>query len=317
MRVLAVLLAIFALQGSARAGARDDTLATLEAMRGGWSGAGLAARVNEGEGNDIRLGERIRFHFESAQDAWLFVVHVDSHGVGTVLFPDGMQIRSGAPMSFPAADDLLLEAVPPLGKEVVYVVASRSPLTAGDLGLADMRGPTVFEAADTVDLARRLADAVAARPARDVAIVRIDQRIIGRDEGEYTSADIRGYFTTRTRSLQRPALDLHLHFESGASELTPKALRSLDALGRALASPDLAEWRFVIEGHTDEVGDADYNLVLSNRRAVAAKTYLINEHGIAAARLETLGRGESRPLDPGTSDEARAANRRVVIELDQ
>ncbi len=317
MRVLAVLLAITALGGSARAGDRDDTLAALEGMRGDWSAAGLDVRVNEGGGHDIRLGDRVRFHFESAQDAWLFVLHVDSHGVGTVLFPDGMQIGGGAPMSFPSDDDLLLEAVPPLGEEVVYVIASRTPLTVGDLDLRKMRGPTVFEAKDTVDLARRLADAVAERPASDVAIARVDQRIIGREEGEYTSADIRGYFTSRTRSLQRPALDLHLHFGSGSSDLTPKARRSLDALGRALTSPDLAEWKFVIEGHTDDIGDAAYNDKLSERRAESAKTYMIDAHGIAAARLTTVGRGESRPLESGTSTEARAANRRVVIELDQ
>jgi peptidoglycan-associated lipoprotein len=65
-----------------------------------------------------------------------------------------------------------------------------------------------------------------------------------------------------------------------------------------------------VEGHADQRGSDEYNLALSNRRAAAAKRFLI-EQGIGPGRLETAGFGEERPLDPGQSESAWASNRRA------
>ena len=51
-----------------------------------------------------------------------------------------------------------------------------------------------------------------------------------------------------------PTVNLTVNFANGSAELTPDAIRTLDELGRALASKDLAAYRFRIEGHTDTVG---------------------------------------------------------------
>src|SRR5262249_43199705 len=67
--------------------------------------------------------------------------------------------------------------------------------------------------------------------------------------------------------------------------------------------------RSQIEGHTDERGTAQYNLVLGERRANAAKQYLTTA-GINPARLSTISYGEERPLDPGHDEAAWARNRR-------
>ena len=53
-----------------------------------------------------------------------------------------------------------------------------------------------------------------------------------------------------------PAVNLTVNFANGSADLTPDAIRTLDALGRALASQDLAGYRFRIEGHTDTVGSS-------------------------------------------------------------
>ncbi|MGQ9646168.1 MAG: peptidoglycan-associated lipoprotein Pal [Thermodesulfobacteriota bacterium] len=64
-----------------------------------------------------------------------------------------------------------------------------------------------------------------------------------------------------------------------------------------------------IEGHCDERGTNEYNMALGERRANAAKRYLISL-GISSDRISTISYGEERPLDPGHNEEAWAKNRR-------
>lgn len=68
--------------------------------------------------------------------------------------------------------------------------------------------------------------------------------------------------------------------------------------------------KILIEGHTDERGSVAYNLALGERRAVAARDYLVTL-GIARQRLSTISYGEERPADPGHNEEAWAKNRRA------
>ena len=67
-----------------------------------------------------------------------------------------------------------------------------------------------------------------------------------------------------------------------------------------------------VGGHTDNVGAAEYNLKLSNARAMAVKDWLI-AHGVAAARVASHGYGDTRPLVPNTTDENRFKNWRVEL----
>ncbi len=69
--------------------------------------------------------------------------------------------------------------------------------------------------------------------------------------------------------------------------------------------------KFRIEGHTDNDGDDAYNQKLSEQRAYAVKSMLVNS-GISAARLETKGYGETKPVDDNSTPEGKANNRRVV-----
>jgi peptidoglycan-associated lipoprotein len=69
-------------------------------------------------------------------------------------------------------------------------------------------------------------------------------------------------------------------------------------------------WQITVEGHCDERGTAEYNLSLGERRAVAAKTYLVSL-GVAAERLRTVSYGKEFPFDPGHDESAYAKNRRA------
>ena len=66
-----------------------------------------------------------------------------------------------------------------------------------------------------------------------------------------------------------------------------------------------------IEGHCDERGTREYNLALGERRATAAKNYLVSL-GVDASRLTTVSYGKERPIDPASTEAAWAQNRRAV-----
>ncbi len=120
------------------------------------------------------------------------------------------------------------------------------------------------------------------------------------------SQDTRGIEIVSPKSA---VLDIKFAFDSAV--LTPTARTILDQLGTALARDELADDRFLIEGHTDAKGSEAYNLALSERRAVSAGDYLRDAHGIAADRLSYTCKGESEPLDP--ADPENAVNRRIEV----
>ena len=119
--------------------------------------------------------------------------------------------------------------------------------------------------------------------------------------------------TAMPRQAPAPSVNLTVTFTSGSAELTPQAVRTLDELGKALASPDLAAFRFRVEGHTDTVGDDAMNQALSERRAAAVVQHLTARFGIPASRLEAVGLGESRPLVPTGDKVNEPRNRRVQV----
>ncbi len=83
-----------------------------------------------------------------------------------------------------------------------------------------------------------------------------------------------------------------------------------------------AEWlknhknaQVIIEGHCDERGTVEYNLALGERRANAAKKYLVSL-GVEADRLKTVSYGKERPIDPRHNEEAWAKNRRAEFIIE-
>jgi outer membrane protein OmpA-like peptidoglycan-associated protein len=110
-----------------------------------------------------------------------------------------------------------------------------------------------------------------------------------------------------------PNANLAVDFETGSAELTPRAMATLDQLGKALTSPELSAYNFKIAGHTDTVGDPSINQTLSDQRAQAVKSYLEAKFGISDARLQAVGLGENDLLDPTPPQTPDQRNRRVQI----
>jgi outer membrane protein OmpA-like peptidoglycan-associated protein len=105
-----------------------------------------------------------------------------------------------------------------------------------------------------------------------------------------------------------------VYFELGEATLKPESFNLLQQVALILRSnPDIT--KIEIAGHTDRVGPADENLILSQERAQAVKTYLVQQGGIDPARLVPKGYGETRPLVAPEGRKAQADNRRVEFKI--
>jgi peptidoglycan-associated lipoprotein len=97
-------------------------------------------------------------------------------------------------------------------------------------------------------------------------------------------------------------------FDYDSADLSPAGKTALDENAGVLKK--YGTWVLTIEGHCDERGTPEYNLALGERRAVAARTYLV-ALGVAADRLRTVSYGKEFPFDAGHDENAWAKNRRA------
>ena len=111
---------------------------------------------------------------------------------------------------------------------------------------------------------------------------------------------------------EKPNVDLSIQFEFDSAKVLPESRPLLDNLAKAINSDKLRGFTFVVEGHTDIVGSADYNQKLSNQRALSVLAYLASK-GVSKERLKALGKGSTELLMPDKPDAAE--NRRVRIIL--
>jgi OmpA-OmpF porin, OOP family len=102
--------------------------------------------------------------------------------------------------------------------------------------------------------------------------------------------------TSSDSSGEERRINLDIRFGNDSDSLTAAAHGQLDQLGTALNSPELAHARFVIAGHTSSSGAAQHNRQLSEARAQAVRSYLIERCRIAPERLQAVGYGADRPL---------------------
>lgn len=101
-------------------------------------------------------------------------------------------------------------------------------------------------------------------------------------------------------------------FDFDKSELKAGGLGALESLTQSIKNVPLE--RVTAVGHTDSKGTEAYNNTLSKARAESVKTYLVGQ-GVAAEKIETLGQGESQPIADNDTEEGRAKNRRVEVEV--
>ena len=100
-----------------------------------------------------------------------------------------------------------------------------------------------------------------------------------------------------------------IHFETDSYDVTPQEQAILTRQAAWLAKyPNVSA---TIEGHCDERGTREYNLALGDRRANAAKNFLVSA-GVAASRLSVISYGKEKPVATGSDEASLAQNRRAV-----
>jgi OOP family OmpA-OmpF porin len=107
----------------------------------------------------------------------------------------------------------------------------------------------------------------------------------------------------------------NVEFEFNSADLAPATLTTLDEVGQALSTRPAASVE--IQGHTDAVGAAAYNMQLSQRRADAVRDYLLANFELDPAQLTAVGLGEADPIASNEDEEGRARNRRVQFVIEE
>lgn len=173
---------------------------------------------------------------------------------------------------------------------VVAVLALGGMAACG--GNPEPEGPTPAE----LEQARQ--DSIRAEEARRAEQARADS-IAAEREREAAMAE--------ETAMAREILEAMIHFGYDESDLTSEARQKLEQkLAVMRTNPDVA---IRISGHADERGSIEYNRALGQRRAEAAKDFLVSR-GISASRITTVSFGEDRPLVRASNEQAWAQNRR-------
>jgi OOP family OmpA-OmpF porin len=115
-----------------------------------------------------------------------------------------------------------------------------------------------------------------------------------------------------TQQLFQKALQ-GIQFETGKAVIKPVSYPILDAVVKVMN--ENPSYKLTIGGHTDNVGDDQMNMTLSQNRAESVAKYLISK-GVSPVRVSATGYGESRPVDTNTTKAGKARNRRVELGVE-
>jgi outer membrane protein OmpA-like peptidoglycan-associated protein len=107
-------------------------------------------------------------------------------------------------------------------------------------------------------------------------------------------------------------IDLYgIHFDFDKSTIRRESAELITDIAKTLEINPT--WTLLIQGHTDSIGDADYNQQLSEQRATAVMRALAERHGVDASRLQSAGLGEAQSVASNDTLQGRALNRRVEL----
>ena len=120
--------------------------------------------------------------------------------------------------------------------------------------------------------------------------------------------------TEKVLETQSITLDANAFFDFNKDNLKPAGVQSLNELVAQIQSNQANVQKIIIIGHTDSKGSDAYNQRLSERRALTVGNYLVQQ-GIPQGMIEAYGEGERNPVADNSTEEGRARNRRVEVQV--
>jgi outer membrane protein OmpA-like peptidoglycan-associated protein len=286
----------------------DDT---LKALASDWPEAQLTETLSHGNDLSLEQGSRFSLRIASTQGAHLAILLENPQGQVRVFVPrrpdTGDLIIPGSEINFPdMASGETLYADSAVGKAFVYLVATEQPAFGGSKVISGDPHPWT----DAHQVLTLLGQPAVGRK----SVTRLVAYISNPTVRDYVSkSEFVDFYTNGTRSVENADRGFRIGFKINSAELDEFSKRQLEAVGGGMQDPHLQSYRFSIEGHTDDLGSTEYNDDLSLRRAEVVRNYLAHSAGVPTARLDARGFGKSKPQVEGTTEEARAQNRRVVI----
>jgi outer membrane protein OmpA-like peptidoglycan-associated protein len=310
--LMVALLAGVTLDRAALAGDRDAVAEELEGISATWPDALFSIDVRGTADGNAVLNQRLEIAYEAASPGYLAYLRVSSHGDITLYRDLSRSGKSSGTQPYTIK--------PPLGSEQLIVLFANTPWDPLFPKGASSRelGSEPSDAADLVHQLAQLQDSHLLFAARRYQLnvsaaaggTEYTTRAIVRRVKEGGNAPAGGSGGAAARIPSR------IEFEFDSDHLTAQGKLDLDTFGEALVT-DLRDRGIALEGHTDAVGTDDYNMALSERRAAAAKQYLVDSFGIAGSRISAVGMGKSDPIASNDDPGGRSKNRRVDFVFSQ
>jgi outer membrane protein OmpA-like peptidoglycan-associated protein len=288
-------LGLLALDPAAFAGDPVAVNEVLGSIKNNWSDAQFSVDVSGLSEDEAVTDQALQAEFEAAHPGYLALLLVSSHGEMRLVKGDGAQ---------PSVSGVLpISVQPPLGREHIIFLFSDRRL---DEALGDGNTPLSLGA----DRAHADAFVRKLQALQDHGLLLVARRV------DYLVNAPAGQTQYTTRSIFRAVEEGHMtlptriEFEFDSDRLTAQSRLELDSFGEALVS-QFHDRKVVLEGHTDALGTEEYNLSLSDRRARAARQYLMENFGLSAAQLDAAGRGKAGAIAPNDTEANMSKNRRV------
>ena len=303
LAVRIVTIGLVALATSALAGDPAAVTAALQSLHGNWPDAQFSVDVAGLSDGEAQIDRPLHVEYEAARPGYIACVRVSSHGDVSLT----RVVSSNASTS----GDLSLAVAAPLGRETAIFLFSNQPLDA----LFDGQTVQAIGADRThVDSFTRKVEQLQSQGVM-LAARRYDY-MVGAPAGgtQYTTRsiirEVEGRNGVGARDVSHPRFPTRIEFEFNSDQLTAQGKKDLDVFGAALASK-LHDRQVTLEGHTDALGSDDYNRDLSQRRARAARQYLLDSFGLMPERIAVTGKGKEGPIASNDTEADRSRNRRV------
>lgn len=313
---------------------RNDVYQILNILKSDLKLAGLEMWVGKKEQNPVvHIGDTVTFTMASTQPVFYTLIHVDSKGSTVVIQPSSLVgdesgfastvypgVSAGCRNSeigdhcFNANNQLV--QTKPIGQDAVYLLASHRKIPADILGLNESDGFRSLgkEVGRIEKLVHQINDQSMDNP---ISVVKYTYAVES-TATQYSTRSISKKVNRLAQGLDDPLVFNNVNFAFNSSELTDQDRVELDGLGSVLVGVQERQGEIPLlelTGHTDSVGEEDFNMLLSKQRAESVKQYLVVEHGLSSAAIWIAWKGESEPMNSNETVAGRAMNRRVELNI--